>query len=94
MVVDTVLKMTLVYPCRHDKYFHFGLKFWFHVSWVFVVLIVTAEHYTFVRNVRTYFLAVALITCIQERADASLSRGVQRIVMALIAGTLGTTLLS
>ncbi|KAK9818676.1 hypothetical protein WJX74_004919 [Apatococcus lobatus] len=74
---------------RQNRYFHFGFKFWFHVSWVFVVLIVTAAHYNFVRVNRTFFVGVALITTLQERADAALTRGVLRLTMSLIAATLG-----
>lgn len=55
------------------------------------MLIVTASHYSFVRENRTYFVAVALITTLQERADAALTRGVLRLSMALIAATLGMT---
>ena len=75
--------------CRWNRNFHFGIKFWLSTSGALALLFALSVHYSVVRDSRRFYLMIALVATLQERADATFTRGVLRAVFAAVAGTLG-----
>ncbi|KAK9864926.1 hypothetical protein WJX84_009578 [Apatococcus fuscideae] len=74
---------------RHNRDFHFGVKFYMATAGTMAVLLPLTVHYSYIRQQSQFYLFVAVPASLMERADATLTRGVLRLTMTAAAGALG-----
>ena len=75
--------------CRHNDSFEFGLLFYLASAGSLVVLQQLAQHVPVIRHWYSYYLAVTVVSTMQEHVDYAITRGVMRLGTTLTAGTLG-----
>ena len=88
-VVHRCLSFTPPVPCRHNRYCHYGLKWFLAVAGAATCTLALSAHSATIKNNRQYFLLIALIASYQERADATFVRAASRAVVSVIAASIG-----
>ena len=74
---------------RHNDSFGFGLSFFLASAGSLAILLPVAWKMEVVRKWYSYYLAVTVVSTMQEHVDYAITRGVFRFTATITAGTLG-----
>ncbi|KAK9840690.1 hypothetical protein WJX84_008639 [Apatococcus fuscideae] len=74
---------------RQNRDFHFGIAFFCASTAALVGLLQASQNIRLIREWHSIYLAVAVVSTMQERVDYALVRGFFRIAMTSVAATLG-----
>ncbi|KAK9864933.1 hypothetical protein WJX84_003889 [Apatococcus fuscideae] len=74
---------------RHNPYFLFGLLFYLASAASLVSMLQAAQHSAIIRKWHSFYLAIAVVSTMQERVDYAIVRGFFRLTMTSIASSIG-----
>ena len=73
-----------------NRSFQYGLKFWFGTSAVMAVCLSLSADEPAIQLWRPLYLLITVVVVTSQKVDATLSKGVLRIVVTIFGGTYGT----